>query len=134
MKYPVRYSIQRREPPDGWTKDELGVDGGADALVIMSIVRSPTLGVLVGRPATSQAVLSVDGETGERLADVDLFQAWVAMARGLMDLENLSDEAQMICRRAFEAVQAQILAERLGETVSGTVKLSVKDGKIRLDS
>lgn len=102
-RYPVRYEV--KASPLGWTKDELGENGGADALLLVSIMFEPDGG-------RSDLVLSVDGRTGSELADIEVFKSWVMLAHKLMASPELTDEAKALCTAVFASVQARVLESR----------------------
>lgn len=102
-RYNVRYAVEASS--EGWAPEELGDDGGADALVLISIIFEDDGG-------RSDVVLSVDGRTGDQLPDIELFKSWVMLAHRLMGSAELADEAQALCRAVFVDVQARVMRDR----------------------
>jgi hypothetical protein len=101
--YPLRYSVESR--PGGWRKEELGEDGGADAVIIVSLIFGED-------GSRSEMTLSLDGRTKKQLPDIELFKTWVGFAYQLQDSPTLSPAARAICRLAYMTVREDILGNR----------------------
>ena len=93
-------------PPAGLPSepDEEGA-GGADALILISIIFEPDGG-------RSDLVLSIDGRTGTELPDIEVFKSWVMLAHKLMNSEQISDDGRYLAQKVFEHVQARVLHGR----------------------
>lgn len=102
-RYPVRYKVDFRR--QGWTRAELGDDGGCDKLILISIMDSPVGG-------RSEMVFGKDGITGDTIDDTELFKSWVMLANRLKDSEDLSPGGREVARLAFETVKREVLMKR----------------------
>lgn len=85
-----------------FTKAELGADGGADALVVASIVRPPD-------GSLSLAFLSKEGSTGEEVSDSELFKVWALLAARLLE-SDIDGGRRKILEAAHESVRKMVTA------------------------
>jgi len=100
--YRIRYSVK----PGEFAKADIPAgDGGCDAILVASIVRS-------SEGSVSYAFLSRDGETGSPLSVVEQFKAWSMLAHELAEDPELSERKRAIARDAFERVRAIVLGGR----------------------
>lgn len=102
-RYKVTYDVKVDEK--GLTKDELlSLDrGGCDSLIVISQLY-PEDG------SYSQAVASVNGETGEPVDENEVWKAWTAMAHSLMESSELSEGRKAICKLVHEMVKKAVLS------------------------
>jgi hypothetical protein len=101
-RYPIRYKVDFK--PAGWSRAEIGDDGGCDKLFIISIMESPVTG-------RSEMVIGTDGN-GQPLDDTELFKTWVMMAHRLKDSPDLSEGGRTVAKLAFGTVQREVLMKR----------------------
>lgn len=93
--YKLKYKLKTEH--GAFTKEELLNDpesGGTDALVWLSALypRDGSFSVLLN---------SVDGRTGEEMADRELFKVWVMLANRLGRSKTLSPERASFCLDTF---------------------------------
>lgn len=102
MTYKLKYRFSAEA--GAFTKDEIGPDGGCDALILGSII-SPEDG------GFSAAWLGVDGRSGEvtPLDALEMFKAWALLSAELMDADELPANLRAIARKAHEATRAHVL-------------------------
>lgn len=101
-KYSVKYRIEFGE----WTREEIGLDGGCDQFLLVSII---------GKLATpgsevSIAFVSENGE-GEELNGTQLFQIWSTLAGNLSERNDISPMAKAITTEAFLEVKKRIIGK-----------------------
>lgn len=101
-RWGIRYEVEAK--PGGWTKAELVASGpntgGADALIIISVMRMNETGE-PWKGQTSSNLFSV-GPDGKPLSDEEIFQEWTLMAHGFTQSKGLAESQRRV---AFEAVQ-----------------------------
>jgi hypothetical protein len=81
-KYALRYSWIPETKDGGYTKDEIGDYGGADALIGISIL-------LPDDGSYSQALFSIDGKENRALTQKEIFKAWMMLGVSLHDKSEL---------------------------------------------
>lgn len=81
-KYALKYTWIPETKECGFTKDELGDCGGADALIGISIILPPD-------GSYSQAVFSIDGKENRELTQKEIFKAWLMLGLSLHDQGEL---------------------------------------------
>lgn len=81
-KYALRYTWQPETQPGGYTREEIGDKGGADALIGISIILPPD-------GSYSQALFSIDGKEDRELTQKEIFKAWLMLGLSLHDKGEL---------------------------------------------
>jgi hypothetical protein len=104
-RYKVTYYVQHHAK--GMTEREvLALDrGGCDSLIVISQLY-PEDG------SYSQAVASINGETGESVDENEVWKAWTALAHSLMDSDELSEGKRLVCKLVHEMVRDAVLTMR----------------------
>lgn len=94
-KYKIRYDYNVEYKEEGFTKDEAGKKGLADALIFCSVLYPPdgSLSHLWG---------STDGK--EPLSSNEIFKAFSTLASLLSEDKNLDEWQRYICKEAFDKV------------------------------
>ena len=77
-KYALRYIFEPETRPEGFTKEEAGTCGMADALLGISII-------LPSDGGYSQCVFSIDGKENRSLTQKEIFKAWLMLGISLHD-------------------------------------------------
>lgn len=101
-KYRLKYDLKYKA--GAFTKEELGKQGGTDALVMGSCI-FPHDG------SYSQTFWSIDGRNGGKpLSDHDIFKFWIMMGAALGDPDRKLDEgrrmfASSVARQFFDMVK-----------------------------
>ena len=94
-KYKIRYDFNVEHKEEGFTKDEAGEKGLADAIIICSVLY-PEDGSL------SHLWSSTNGK--ENLSSKELFKAFATLANMLSERKDIDDWQRYICKEAFEKV------------------------------
>lgn len=82
VKYALRYTWLPETKEGGYTREEIGDCGGADALIGISII-------LPDNGGYSQAIFSIDGKENRRLTQKEIFKAWLMLGISLHDKGEL---------------------------------------------
>jgi hypothetical protein len=128
-KYPISYDVTFDGA--GRTRDELKAlnRGGADALVIASILRgNDTREPHEG--SKSIGILTADGRNGGEIPTTELFQVWSHISAHLMDAKDLSPWQREIAKDAFFRVR-----QKMAEVAAGNTRLefSTIRGKVDIE-
>lgn len=100
-RYPIRYSIQSHSD-FGWKKEELGPDGGTDAILVCSILRKADGGL-------SYQWISLDSRHGPGPVPAnEIFSAWAILGSDLAGRQLVSAELREIAREAVEKARKVI--------------------------
>ena len=104
QKFHVVYNIDVH--PEGITNEEVPEGQcAASALILTSLLHMED-------GSTGYGLQSVDGRTGDDMADEELFSAWCIMARRLADSETLSEGKKEMAELVFEGLRTAVLAAR----------------------
>lgn len=98
-KYKIRYNFGIEYKEEGFTKDDAGDNGLADAIIYCSILTPPD-------GSLSHHWGSSDGKGN--LPSSDIFKAFSTLAYKLSTDENLHEWQRYICKEAFDKVRQVI--------------------------
>lgn len=99
--YRLKYNIQSGK----FTKEVLQREetaGGCDAFIIHSIIY-PENG------SRSEKITAVDGRTGKKLDDEEIFKSWIGMARMLSLSETLQPGKKELCQIVWEEIRETVI-------------------------
>jgi hypothetical protein len=106
--YRVRYKVEFGE----WTREQLGPDGGADAVMIASVMREKPNSRGGDGGSVNTAFLSRDGFTGEELSAGELFKIWGVLASHLTEELPAGSWQREVVAEAFTCIRAGIMRAR----------------------
>ena len=109
MAYKLKYNISFEHGE--FTREQLGGDGGTDALMVVSILR---YGYDLYKSPKSIAFFGVDGADAgaDGIPDTDVFQVFTNLACHLMDLDTIPKWQKRIAATTFAAVKAVVARGR----------------------
>jgi hypothetical protein len=96
MSHKVRYQILKGPPSE--TDINAGM-GACDQVIIHSIIGKAG----DGKPR-SEAIVSMDGDTGKSVTDEELFESWVMMAKAIVD-SSLGENTKALASMVFEVMR-----------------------------
>ncbi len=105
MKYHLTYRLEAH--PEGLTKEEVkkieGPVGACTAAILLSLLY-PEDG------SYSMLPVMVDGRTGDRLSDAELWKAWMMLSKTLADSDTLSENKKALCQAVFDSIRTALLS------------------------